>query len=416
VTRVRWGILALLFLATTVNYLDRILLGFLIPAIRDELQITTRQYGYITGAFQVAYTVGFLGAGKLIDLFGSKIGYCASLVWWSVAAACHALATGAVSLGFWRAVLGLGESGNFPAAIKAVAEWFPKRERALATGIFNAGSNVASMIGPPVFAWMNFAFGWRMCFLVTAATGLIWLVLWLWLYRLPREHRGVNAAELAHIESDAAQESAGPTARLGWRDALRFRQTWGFGIAKFLSDPVWWFYLYWLPTYFFDVRKLSLEQIGWALPFIYLMADIGSVGGGWISSWLIRRGWPNGKARKAAMALCAGAMPVAALAALAEHVVAAILLVSIATAAHQGWSANLYTTTSDVFPKSLTASVTGIGGCLGGFGGLLFSALLPGYVVTHFGYTPVFLTMGTFHLIALAVVHFLLGDMREIEA
>ena len=410
---IRWRILALLFFATTINYLDRILLGLLLPAIRQETGITDQEYGYVTGAFQLAYTVGFLIAGKYIDRVGTRRGYAVALTWWSVAAGLHALSAGWVSLGGWRALLGLGEAGNFPAAIKGVAEWFPRKDRAFATGIFNAGSNVASMVGPPIMVAINERYGWRSCFLLTAALGAIWLVFWLTMYHTPETHPKVGAAELAYVRSDAAAEASEPT--LTWSQVLGFRQTWGFAIAKFLTDPVWWFYLYWVPPYLFDVRGMDLNQIGWMLPVIYLMADFGSVGGGWLSGFLMKRGWPNGKARKAAMGLCAGLMPVAALSVLADGPALAIGLISIATAAHQGWSANLYTTASDVFPKAATASVTGIGGCLGGVGGFLFSAVIPGYVVTHFGYTPMFLMYGTFHLIALLFVHNLLGDMRPLE-
>ncbi|MCC6539232.1 MAG: MFS transporter [Bryobacterales bacterium] len=413
-TSVRWRILVLLFFATTVNYLDRILLGFLLPAIRQETHITDKEYGYITGAFQVAYTLGFLIAGKFIDRIGTRLGYAIALVWWSVAAALHAVSAGAWSLGGWRALLGLGEAGNFPAAIKGVAEWFPKKDRAFATGIFNAGSNVASMVGPPTFAFINARYGWRMCFLVTASLGAVWLVFWLLMYRTPDQHPSVSPEELAYIQSDGAEDAAAP--KISWSDALSYRQTWGYAIAKFFTDPVWWFYLFWIPPYLADVRGFNLTQVGWALPVIYLMADFGSVGGGWLSGWFIRRGWPNGKARKTAMGLCAALMPVAAMAVLAQDPALAIGLISSATAAHQGWSANLYTTASDVFPKSATASVTGIGGCFGGLGGVLFSAILPGYIVTYFGYTPLFLIMGGFHLTALLFVHKLLGDMKPLAA
>jgi ACS family hexuronate transporter-like MFS transporter len=412
-TRVRWYILGLLFFATTVNYLDRILLGFLIPIIRKELDIDTVEYGDIQAAFSLAYTAGFLFMGKFIDRVGTRIGYAVSLIWWSVAAMCTSLATGVMSLGAWRALLGLGEAGNFPAAIKSVAEWFPKKDRAFATGIFNAGTNVASMIGPPIFAWMTIHMGWRSCFLITGAFGLIWLVFWMGFYRAPDKHPKINKAELDYIHSDAPETQETP---LTWTQALHYKQTWGFAFAKFFTDPVWWFYLYWLPPYLYDVRKFDINQIAWALPVVYLMADVGSVGGGWISGFLIRRGWPNGKARKAALAIFAACMPIAAMCVLAESPIAAIALVCIATSAHQGWSANLYTTTSDIFPKNATASVTGIGGCLGGLGGFLFSSILPGRIIANFGYTPVFLIMGSFHLIALVIVHFLLGDMRRIEA
>ena len=410
---IRWRILALLFFATTINYLDRILLGFLLPAIRLETHITDQEYGYITGAFQVAYTIGFLIAGKFIDRIGTRVGYAVALAWWSIAAGLHALSAGAVSLGGWRALLGLGEAGNFPAAIKGVAEWFPKKDRAFATGIFNAGSNVASMIGPPMFAAINQVYGWRACFLLTSALGAVWLVFWLTMYHTPEQHPAVGSVELAYIRADAAADANAP--KLGWSDVFKYKQTWGYAIAKFLTDPVWWFYLYWVPPYLFDVRGMDLKQIGWMLPVIYLTADFGSVGGGWLSGYLMRKGWPNGKARKTAMGICAGLMPVAALAVLADGPVLAICLISIATAAHQGWSANLYTTASDVFPKAATASITGIGGCLGGLGGVLFSAVIPGYVVTHFGYKPMFLVLGTFHLTALIFVHKLLGDMRPLE-
>lgn len=410
---IRWRILALLFFATTINYLDRILLGFLLPAIRQETHITDQEYGYITGAFQVAYTIGFLIAGKFIDRIGTRVGYAVALAWWSIAAGLHALSAGAVSLGGWRALLGLGEAGNFPAAIKGVAEWFPKKDRAFATGIFNAGSNVASMVGPPMFAAINQVYGWRACFLLTSALGAVWLVFWLTMYHTPEQHPAVGSTELAYIRADAAGDANAP--KLSWGDVFKYKQTWGYAIAKFLTDPVWWFYLYWVPPYLFDVRHMDLKQIGWALPVIYLMADFGSVGGGWLSGFLMRKGWPNGKARKAAMGLCAGLMPVAALAVLADGPVLAIGLISIATAAHQGWSANLYTTASDAFPKAATASITGIGGCFGGLGGFLFSAVIPGYVVTHFGYKPMFLMLGAFHLTALFFVHKLLGDMRPLE-
>lgn len=412
-TRYRWWILSLLFFATTVNYLDRILLGFLYPIIRQELHITDQQYGYVQACFSAAYTIGFLIMGKFIDKVGTRVGYLVSLTWWSLAAALHAFSGSVFALGFWRAVLGLGEAGNFPAAIKSVTEWFPKQDRAFATGIFNAGSNVASMVGPYAFVLITQRYGWRACFILTASLGLVWIVLWLWTYQRPERHPSVNEAERAYILGDAAEAVNEP--KIGWAQAVTYKQTWGFALAKFFTDPVWWFYLNWLPPYLFDVRKFKMTEIAWALPFIYLMADFGSVGGGWISGALIRRGWPTGKARKTALGICAACMPVAAMSVLADNAVFAVVLVSLATSAHQGWSANLYTTTSDVFPKAATASVTGIGGCLGGLGGVIFSALLPGYIVTHFGYTPVFLIMGSFHLIALLVVHFFLGDMQRIR-
>jgi len=412
-TRVRWWMLALLFFATTVNYLDRIVFSFLAPEIRKEIHFTPEVYGYVTSAFQITYMVGFLFAGRWIDRVGTRIGYAVAVFLWTIAAALHGLARSALSLGFWRGMLGLFESGNFPAAIKSVAEWFPAKDRAFATGIFNAGANVAAMIGPPVLAVLHAAYGWRACFLITASLGLVWLVLWLLSYQPPEKHRRMNQAELDYIRGDAPIEERAP--RIGWSQALKLRETWGFAVAKFLTDPVWWLYLWWLPLFLDDVYRVTPQQRGWALFAVYLMADVGSVLGGWISSWLMRRGWPPGRARKLAMALCAGCMPIGAMAAFAPNAIAAVALVSVVTAAHQGWSANLFTTTSDVFPKQAVASVVGIGGCAGSLGGFLFSSIIPGHVIARFGYKPVILAMGCFHLTALALVHRLMRDMRKVS-
>ncbi|MCL4794419.1 MAG: MFS transporter [Bryobacteraceae bacterium] len=411
-TRVRWYILLLLFLITTNNYLDRILLGILAPVIMDDLGMDTVAYGYVNSAFQFAYAIGFLAMGKFIDRVGTRTGYSVAILFWSVAAGFHAMARSAFSLAFWRGVLGLGEAGNFPAAIKAVSEWFPKKDRAFATGIFNAGTNVASMIGPPLFVWMHMHVGWRNCFIITASSGVIVLVL-CWLhYRPPQQHKWVNAAELAYIESEPEEQT---TAQIGWLAALRIRETYGFALGKFFSDPVWWFYLTWLTLYFKNERGLTLTEIAWALPVIYLMADFGSVMGGWVSGYLMRRGWPHAKARKATMGFFALCMPVAATAVIAPNIILTVLLISLATSAHQGWSANLFTTVSDVFPKSAVASVTGIGGFLGGMGNVIFTAILPGYIITYFGYGPMFVLMGTFHLIAWLCVHHFMGSMQKIS-
>lgn len=411
-SNIRWWILSLLFFATTINYLDRIAFSVLIPVIRVELHVDDIMYGKINGAFQIVYAIGFIFMGKFIDRYGTRIGYSVSVFFWSLAACLHALSSSAINLGMWRGMLGGAEAGNFPAAIKSVAEWFPKKDRAFATGIFNAGSNVASMIGPPMFYAMQLAFGWRACFMITGGLGFLWLAIWLLLYHKPSEHKGVSDAEREYILSDQEGDVAGKG--MGWGEALKHKQTWGFGLGKFFTDPVWWFYLYWLPLYFFDVRKLDLKQITWALPFVYLMADVGSVGGGWLSGFFIRRGWPVGKARKVTLLIFACCMPVAAMSAFVENTYVAIALISLATAAHQGWSANLYTTTSDVFPKRAVASVTGFGGALGGFFGFVCS-LATGYVVSQVGYTPVFLTMGTFHLIAWVIINKLMGDFHRIE-
>ncbi len=413
-SRVRWWVLGMVFVATTVNYLDRIVFAVLIPVIRQDLQLDDQTYGNLNSAFQFAYTIGFLFMGKLVDKFGTRVGYSLSIAWWSVAAVLHGTATSAMSLGFWRAMLGLGEAGNFPAAIKAVAEWFPKRDRAFATGIFNAGTNVAAMAGPPLFVWMLQSLGlsWRTCFWVTGGAGFLWLAVWWVTQRLPESHPGVNAEEFAYIRSDAPEKQE---RALTWRECLRHKETWGFALAKFLTDPVWWFYLYWLPPYLYDARQFDLKAIAWALPAVYLMADVGSVLGGWISGYWIRRGWDTAKSRKMAMAACAALMPIASMAALAQSPVLAVALISLATAGHQGLSANLYTTVSDVFPKRAIGSAIGIGGAAGGLGGTLFSGAVAGWVVTHFGYAPLILSMGWVHLIAVFAVHKLMGSLRPIQ-
>lgn len=405
--------LALVFFATTINYLDRIVFSVLNSVISIELHIDDAIYGNINAAFQAAYTIGFLVAGRFIDRFGTRIGYAASILWWSVAAALHAVAMSPFQLGLWRAALGFGEAGNFPAAIKSVAEWFPKKDRAYATGLFNSGTTVASVVGPPVFVWLTMHLGWRYCFLVTALTGFIWLVLWWLTYGLPQTHPGVSLSERDYVLSDA--ESKSSEASIGWAQAFGLRQTWGFALGKFFTDPVWWFYLIWLPRYLANERHFDLQAIGWALPVVYVVAAVGSVTGGWLAGALIERGMPNGRARLIAMVLCVACMPIGACAVLAQSPSVAILLVCLATAGHQGWSANLFTTTSDVFPKNAVASVTGIGGCFGGVGGTIFSALLPGYIVGHFGYGPMFAIMGAFHIIALVCVRAFMGDMKPLS-
>ncbi len=411
-TRVRWWILFLLFLATTINYMDRIAFGFLVPEIRKDMVLDEAMYGRMTLAFEMAYMFGFLAMGKLIDRYGTKMGYAVAIAWWSAAALFHALARTPLTLGMNRALLGLGEAGNFPAAIKSVAEWFPKKDRAFATGIFNAGSNVASMVGPPLFALMVMNFGWRGCFLITGSLGFVWLVLWMITYRKPEDHPGVNEVEREYILSD---EDGTKEPEIGWMAALQYRETWGFAAGKFLTDPVWRFYSYWLPIYLYDVRGFDMKKVGWVLPFIYLMADFGSVGGGWLSGYFLRRGFDVGKSRKMAMGVCAACMPLAVTAVLFDNPVTAVLLMSLATAAHQGWSANQFTTVSDVFPRPAVASVTGIGGCAGGLGGVMFATWLPGLLIPVIGYKPIFLTFGVFHLTALLCVHLLMRDLKPVR-
>ena len=379
----RWSLVALLFFATTINYLDRIVLAVLIPVIRKDLGFSDREYGLITGAFQIAYTIGFLAAGKIIDVLGTRIGYAAAMLWWSISALLHVVSRGTWSLGFWRGMLGFGEAGNYPAAVKAVAEWYPEKKRSTVVGVFNSGTTLAAVAGPPLLVALTAAYGWRASFALTAATGLVWLLLWVGVYR--------QAPQIIQRASPGV---------VTWREALQDRRTSGIVALKFLTDGVWWFYLFWLPPYLFDVRKLNLNEIGWALPVIYLMAGAGSVAGGWLAGFWMRRGRPVADARCRVMAIVAVLMPIAALAVFTSNTVLAIALISLATAVHQGWTSNLFTIPSDIFPKETVASVVGIGGCAGGLGGFLFSAILPGYMVTYFGYVPMFVLAGVLHPIA----------------
>lgn len=400
--RYRWWILTLLTLATTINYLDRIALGFLAQPIRTELGLDDLGYSRVVACFQAAYTIGFLAMGKFVDRYGTRIGYSTAALFWGVASMLHTLARIPLHLMLFRGLLGLGESGNFPSAIKAVAEWFPPKDRAFATGIFNAGTNMASVIGPPLFVVIFNTYGWRACFLSTSTLALVFSIVWFLSYRRPLS---ATSGKPEPVE-----------APMPWGEALRHKQTWGFAAGKFFSDPVWWFYLFWLPIYLFDIRHWSRDEVKWALPFVYLVADLGSVAGGWLSGYFFRRGWPMAKARKTTMFICACCPPIAALGVLAPNPIVAVVLFSLATAAHQGWSANLYTTTSDVFPKRAVASVTGIGGALGGVSGFFFSAIIPGYVIPVLGYTPIFLVMGCFYFIGLFLLHKLMGDLKPLEA
>src|SRR5436190_8636106 len=297
----RWVICALIFFATTVNYVDRQIIGVLAPTLKRELKWTDAQYGDIVFYFQLAYAIGLLLSGPVIDRIGTKLGYALSLLIWSFAAMAHALVRTVTGFSAARFALGLGEAGNFPAAIKTVAEWFPKRERALATGIFNAGTNVGAILAPLAVPWITLKWGWEWAFLITGAAGLLWLAFWLPIYQHPRRHRKVSGEELAWIERDPPE----PTTRLRWRDVIKYPQAWAFALGKFMTDPIWWFYLYWTGLFLDSKFGIKLSQLSLPLIVIYLVADIGSVGGGWISSRLIKQGWSINASRKTAMLICA---------------------------------------------------------------------------------------------------------------
>jgi ACS family hexuronate transporter-like MFS transporter len=401
VGRVRWGICALLFFATTINYVDRAVLGVLAPLLRTEIGWSDLEYGRISAAFTLAYAIGFLFAGWFIDRFGTKVGYALYLIVWSLAAAGHALAASAIGFGIARFALGLGESGNFPAAIKTVAEWFPRKERAFATGIFNAGSNVGAIVAPLVVPWITLHYGWRTGFVVTGLAGLVWVFFWWPFYRKPAEHPTLGKAELQHIESDPPE----PAVSVSWFELLQHRQAWAFATGKFLTDSVWWFYLFWFPLFMADTFGFDIRTIG--LPFItvYLVADVGSVGGGWLSSKLLKMGWTPNAARKTAMLVCAFLILPVAMAPRVSNAWVAVWLVSLAAAAHQGFSANMFTLASDMFPKPAIGSVVGIGGFAGAMGGFLMNLGAGWFRQNQGSYVTMFAIAGVAYLIAIAAIH-----------
>lgn len=372
----RWVICALLFFATTINYIDRQILGLLKPTLSEEMGWSEIDYSNIVLAFQLAYAVGLLLVGRLMDRLGTRKGFSFAIIFWSVAAMAHALARSVSGFAAARFALGLGEAGNFPASIKTVAEWFPRKERALATGIFNAGSNVGAVVTPLVVPWITITYGWQEAFIFTGALGFLWLGFWWVLYRRPEEHPKLSKAELAYIQSDPPE----PATRIPWKKLFPHKQTWAFAIAKFMTDPIWWLYLYWVPDFLHKNHGITLLNIGLPLVAIYLIADVGSIGGGWISSALIKRGWSVHAGRKTAMLICAVAVVPIVFASAVTDLWLAVGIVGLAAAAHQGWSANLFTTVSDMFPRRAVGSVVGIGGMAGAVGGMVIAKIV-GYVL-----------------------------------
>lgn len=409
--RYRWTIVALIFFATTINYIDRQVIGILAPLLEKEIGWNELEYANIVFAFSAAYALGLLIIGRLIDRFGTKIGYAVSLTGWSIAAIAHALARSVFGFAGARFALGFFEAGNFPAAIKTVAEWFPKKERALATGIFNAGSNVGAIIAPLVVPWIALTWGWQEAFIITGAVGLLWLFFWFIFYEKPEKQKRLSAEELAYIQSDPPD----PPVKIPWMSLLKYRQTWAFALGKFLTDPIWWFYLYWVPKFLYNNYGITLDKIGLPLIIIYLMADVGSIGGGWLSSFFIKRGWTVTKGRKTAMLICALSVVPIVLASQASELWMAVALLSLATAAHQGWSANLFTIVSDVFPRKAVASVVGLGGMAGAIGGMLI-ALVAGFILQFTGsYMILFIIAGSVYLVAFVVINKLAPNLETIE-
>ncbi len=402
-SHVRWTVCALLFFATTINYVDRQVLSLLAKTLETHIGWTDLEYSGITTAFVAAYAVGLMGAGRLLDRYGTRLVFSVAVAVWSFAAMAHAAAVSAFTFGIARACLGLGESANFPACIKTVAEWFPKKERAYATGIFNSGANVGATAAILAVPWLTLHYGWQAAFIWTGALGFLWLAFWIYLYRQPEIHPKVSEEELAIVQADPPdQVESTPWARL-----LPLKETWSFSLGKFMTDGVWWFYLFWLPKYLQETFGLTLEQIILPTLVVYNGSTVGSVTGGYLSSGLINRGWSVNAARKTAMLICALAVLPVLYAPYTKSMWITVGLVTLATAAHQGWSANLFTTASDMFPRAAVGSVVGIGGMAGAVGGVLLQRAA-GYIVTWtHSYFLMFMIAGTVYLIALAIMQLL---------
>ncbi len=409
VGRFRWVIVALLFAATAINYVDRQMIGLLKPTLEQEFGWSETTYADIVFYFQLAYAIGYIVFGSIVDRIGARAGYTIAFLIWTAAHMLHGAARSAVQFAMVRFLLGIGESGNFPAGIKAVTEWFPKKERAFATGIFNAGANVGAVITPLIVPVLVLTYGWQSAFVITGAGSLIWLVAWLALYRRPRESRHVSEAEIAYIESDPADTAA----KVPWSRLLKVKETWAFAIGKFLTDPIWWMFLFWTPDFLVKRHGLDLKTFGPPLVVIYLVSDVGSIAGGWMSSKLIHRGWSINAARKTTMLICAVAVTPIFFAQYVDDLWAAVAIISLATAAHQAWSANLYTLPGDTFPRKAVGSVIGIGGTAGAIGGMLF-ALYIGQILERVGsYGLIFVVAGSVYLIALALIHLLMPRMDQ---
>ena len=430
----RWTICALLLFAATINYVDRQIIGILKPTLTQEFGwADERIYAAIVFSFQLAYAIGMLATGRIIDRIGLRRGFIIFIVIWSVAAVGHAfahklpdfslpalvisdkfgfafitLSGAAAGFALMRFFLGLGEAGNFPAAIKTVAEWFPKKERALATGIFNSGTNIGALLTPIIVPWVTLRWGWEWAFVATGAAGFLWVFWWRASYRTPEDHPKLKKTELEYIRSDPPDA----VVKIRWRNLLRHRQTWAFALGKFLTDPIWWLYLFWIPDFLNRAYKLDLKSIGLPLVVIYLMADVGSIGGGWISSRLLKRGWTPNRARKFAMLACALCVVPIIFATRAQSLWLAVILVGLAAAAHQGWSANLFTLASDMFPRKAVGSVVGIGGMSGAVGGMVL-AVIVGETLQRTGkYDVLWIIAASAYLFALLVIHLLVPRLE----
>ena len=424
--RYRWTICALVFFATTINYLDRQVISLVKPDLDAEFNWTENDYANITVAFQLAYAFGMFFVGRLIDKLGTKMGYAISLLLWSIAAMGHALVNSTGGFFIARAALGVTEAGNFPAAIKTIAEWFPKKERAFATGIFNSGTNIGAIIAPLTVPFIAVEWGWKWAFIITGAIGLIWLIFWFLIYEVPKKHKKLSKQEFEYIHADQDERTDETVVqeKVSWIKLLGFKQTWAFATGKFLTDGVWWFYLFWLPSFLIGGYGLSKTEIAWPVAIVYTIAAVGSIFGGWLPLYFIRKGWPVFKARKTSMLIYAFcALPVVTAQLFGNTAMwYAVFIIGFGAAAHQAWSANIFTTVSDMFPKKAVGSVTGIGGMAGGLGGM-FVAKIAGWLFTYYkaegnivtGYMIMFIGCGLAYLLSWIIMHFLVPTMKAVK-
>jgi len=402
IRRLRWYIAALLFTATVINYIDRQTLSIVAPVLTKELHISPIEYSNMLQAFLIAYTVMYLGSGFLVDKWGTRVSLSCFMLWWSISNMLHAFARSAWQLGAFRFLLGVGEPGNFMAAFKAISEWYPPKERAFANGLVNAGAAAGAIISAPLVAWITVRYGWRSAFVVTGGLGFIWMAAWLLLYRLPEKHPNITAEELQLIREglrESASKSAGTVSRA---ELFRYPQTWGLLLARFVSDPVWWFYLFWMPKYLVEQRGLTLVEMGMLAWLPYLSADLGSLAGGLASGYLIKRNWTVLSARSAAMLPCAVVMPLSVAIAFTPSTSVALVLICVVTFAHMAWKTNLMTITNDIYPTAVVGSISGVIAFGSGLGGTLFTNLT-GQVVQHFSYTWIFIIMGFMHPVAFVI-------------
>lgn len=409
----RWRILSLLFFATTINYIDRQVIGILKPFIAEDLAWNEADYGYIVTTFQIAYAIGLLTTGRLLDKFGTRIGYVWSIVVWSVAGMAHAVARSVFGFASARFVLGFGESGNFPAAIKAVAEWFPKKERAYAAGLFNSGSTIGAIIAPIIVSGITLSFGWQWAFIITGALGFVWIFFWLAYYRIPQKHPKISKAELQYITQDVDENNTGENIR--WMELFKYRATFAICATRFISDWVWWFFLFWIPDFLNKMHGINIKEVVLPLIVIYAVSSVGGIGGGWLSSRFIQMGKSVDFARKTTILICALVIFPVMLVSQVHNLWAAVLLIAFAAAGHQGWASNIFTIVSDIYPKNAVASMSGLAGFSGAIGGALSASFVGILLESSGSYFLIFLTASSVYIINWLIIKFCIKEIKPKE-